>query len=147
MAFVVGNRARVKLTSAALDADVLGILCPQPPLLGVVIAIAGGGGDADAITVAFAGGREISVLGAALDLIGDIASSTIRNGFLDRVVNGWITPPNPPTAGVPYMSSYTGRVVDVYTVNGNQGSLLVAALENGMFYELPVANVNILGDR
>jgi hypothetical protein len=144
MAFVVGNRARVKLSSTALAA---GVLCPQPPLLGVVIAAAGGGGDADAITVLLGDGREIVVLGAYLDLIADVASSTIRNGFLDRVVNGWITPPNPPAAGVPYMSSYTGRVVDVYNVPVVGDSVLVAALQNGMFYELPIANVNILGDR
>jgi len=143
MAFVVGNRARVKLSSAALAA---GVLCPQPPLLGVVIAIAGGGGAADNITVSFADGREVVVHGAFLDLIGDVASSVIRNGFLDRVVNGWITPPNPPAAGVPYMAAYTGRVVDVYTVDAAI-KVLIAALQNGMFYELPVANVNILGDR
>jgi len=143
MAFVVGSRARVKLSSPALAA---GVLCPQPPLLGVVQAITGGGGDADTITVAFADGRVVAVLGAALDLIGDVASSVIRNGFLDRVVNGWITPPNPPAAGVPYMSSYTGRITDVYTVNGAD-TVLVAALQNGMFYELLTANVNILGDR
>ena len=143
MAFVVGNRARVKLSSTALAA---GSLCPQPPLLGVVQAIAGGGGDADNITVGFENGKQIVVLGAALDLIGDIASSTVRNGFLDRVVNGWITPPNPPAAGVSYMSSYTGRIVDVYTVNAAL-TVLIAALQNGMFYELPVTDVNILGDR
>jgi hypothetical protein len=143
MAFVVGNRARVKLSSTALAA---GVLCPQPPLLGVVIAIAGGGGDGDNITVSFADGRQVVVHGAFLDLIADIGSSTVRNGLLDKAVNGWITPPNPPTAGVPYMSSYTGRIVDVYTVNGAT-KVLVAALQNGMFYELPIANVNILGDR
>lgn len=143
MAFVVGNRARVRLSSGALDA---GRLCPQPPLLGVVIAIAGGGGDDDDITVAFADGREVVVHGRFLDLIADIGSSTVRNGLLDKVVNGWITPPNPPAAGVSYMSSYTGRIVDVYTVDAAM-TVLVAALQNGMFYELPVANVNILGDR
>ena len=143
MVFVVGNRARVRLSSTALAA---GVLCPQPPLLGVVIAIAGGGGDADNITVSLADGREIIVHGAFLDLIGDVASATIRNGFLDRVVNGWITPPNPPAAGVPYMAAYTGRVVDVYTVN-DASTVLVKTLQNGTYYELPVANVNILGDR
>lgn len=144
MAFVVGNRARVKLSSAALFA---GSLCPQPPLLGVVIASAGGGGDTDNITVSFADGRQVVVEGAFLDLVADIGSSTLRNGFIDKVVNGWITPPNPPTAGVPYMSSYTGRVAGAYNVPGVGDSVLVEALQNGMFYELPLANVNILGDR
>jgi hypothetical protein len=143
MAFVVGNRARVKLSKSGTLAS--GSLCPQPPLLGVVIAIAGGGGDADNITVLMGDGRELVVHGAFLVLVGD-TTVLLRNALIDKIVTGWITPPSPPVAGVPYMSPYTGRVVDVYTVDAAI-KVLVAALENGMFYELPIANVKILGDR
>jgi len=106
MAFVVGNRARVKLTSTALSGSGLVVLNPQPPLLGVVQAIAGGGGAGDDITVLFGDGKTLVVHGAFLDPIADLAA-LVRNAYLDKVVTGWITIPSGSVAGVPFSSAYT----------------------------------------
>jgi len=142
MAFAAGSRARVKLTSAAFT-GAFGLLQPQPPLIGVVTDVTG-----TTITVDMGNGTALVEDQTVLDEIGDapVAPLNIRDLYIDKVVNGWITPPAPPVAGVPYSSSYTGRVVDVYTVNAAV-YVLIQSLLNGMFYELPMANVNVLAGR
>jgi len=140
MAFTVaGQRARVKLTSAAFT-GAFGLLQPQPPLIGVVTDVTG-----TTITVDMGNGTAIVEDATNLDEIGDVTTLD-RDIYIDKVVNGWITPPSPPAAGVSYSSSYTGRVVDVYTVNAAV-YVLIRSLLNGMFYELPDANINVLANR
>jgi hypothetical protein len=127
MAFAVGDRARVRLSSAALLA---GTLQPQPPLIGLVQDVTG-----TTIKVSFGGAAAgITVDAAFLDQITDLAPN-IRNALIDKVV-----------LGLGYQSAYTGRVVDAYIVDGDF-KVLVQVLENEMFYELLFLNVDILGDR
>jgi hypothetical protein len=137
MAFAVGDRARVRLSSAALAA---GTLQPQPPLTGLVQDVTG-----TTITVSFGGAAPSIVVDADfLDQITDTVAN-IRNAMIDKIVVG-ITAPVSPDDAADYQSAYTGRVVDVYDVDGGR-RVLIQAIENGMFYELPIANVDILGDR
>jgi hypothetical protein len=140
MAFAPGRRARVKLSNGVVL--VAGAVQPQPPLLGVVQVVAGLLAT-DLITVLMEDGRLLTVEAQFLDEITD-TNSVIRDSLIDKVVNGWITAPNPPlTAGVSYSSEYTGRVVDVYDLADPFGTrVLIRSLSNGMYYELPYASVN-----
>jgi len=131
MAFTVGDRARVKLSSAALAA---GTLQPQPPLIGLVTKVVG-----TTITVTFGGAADgLAVDDDFLDDITDTASVT-RDAMLDKVVTGML-------GATEYASAYTGRVVDIYDVDGAT-KVLIKSLLNGMYYELPIADVSIMGDR
>lgn len=133
----VGDRARVRLSSAALAALTLQ---PQPPLTGLIQDDTG-----TTLTVSFGGAAPgIVVDEAFLDLITDTAAN-VRNAYIDKIVVG-ITGPVVLADADDYQSAYTGRIVDVYTVNGSP-RVLVQVTENGMFYELFLANVRILGDR
>jgi hypothetical protein len=124
-----GQRVRVKLTSAAFT-GVYGLLQPQPPLVGVVTDVTTG-----TATVDMGNGTTLAVATTVLDEVSAPSTTTVRDTYLDKIVNG-----------VGYTSSYTGRVVDVYGVNGAD-SVLVQALANGMFYELLVAEVAVLANR
>lgn len=128
MAFAVGNRARVKLSSAALA---VGTLQPQPPLLGLVTQVSGSN-----ITVTFAGAAPALVVDAAfLDQIEDALLAT-RQAWLNKVVL--------PTAYTD--PGYTGRVVNVTLVD-TVATALVRCLSNGLYYEMPVTLLTVLEDR
>jgi len=131
MPFAVGNRTRIKLSSAALLA---GTLQPQPPVLGVVTKVVG-----TTISITVPGQAAVAALDASfLDQITDTLAAT-RNLYIDQVVTGSI-------AGQPYVDAYTGRVVDVYDVDGVT-KVLICSLFNGMYFELPVTSVTVLGGR
>lgn len=140
MAFAIGSRARVRL----VQTGVLGTpLNPQPPVLGVVTQLdTPNPGD---VTVAVPWGAEYTEDEAFLDEIKE-ADALTRGAFVDKVVSAWITPPSSGVDGVPYSDPYTGRVVDVYYLNGSP-AVLILSLSTGMFYELPIAAVHVIGDR
>jgi len=141
MAFVAGDRVRVKLSTVGSLAP--GTLQPQPPLVGVVTAAAAGVND-----VTFSGQEALTgVPDAALDKITDTASPIPRDVFLDKVVVGILTAATATKPLVPYSDAYIGRVVDVYDVNNGTTKVLIRSLSNGMYYELPFASVFVLGDR
>jgi hypothetical protein len=142
MAFVAGDRVRVKLSTVGSLAP--GTLQPQPPLVGVVTAAAPGVND-----VTFSGQEALTgVPDAALDKITDTASPIQLAVFLDKVVVGIAVPATATKPLVPYSDAYIGRVVDVYDVNApGSTKVLIRSLSNGMYYELPFPSVHPLEDR
>ena len=116
MAFAAGSRCRVNLVSAGVSQ---GVLQPQPPVIGVVTDVTG-----TTITADMGPGNTLVEDAANLDEISD-ASPDERDAFIDKVVTGWITVPNPPIPGKPYTDPYTGRVVDIYVVNQSSTMVLI----------------------
>jgi hypothetical protein len=142
MAVAVGDRVRVKLTSGAPLVP-QGTVQPQPPTIGVATLVAGVG-PTDLVDVAFAG-RSIQVEQQHLDALTAV-SAINRSVYMDKVVTGTFTDALS-SAERPYVSEYTGRVVDLYLVDLLSSVALIKALSNDMYYELPLESVRVLGDR
>jgi hypothetical protein len=136
MSVAVGNRVRVKL---AITASVGVAVQPQPPTIGIATRKV-----ATTIDAAFAG-KSINVDETHLEAITE-SDVTVRGIYIDKVVTGIIAAATATKPLVPYVSEFTGRIVDVYNVDAAP-RMLVRALSNGMYYELPLASVHILEDR
>jgi hypothetical protein len=134
MPVAVGNRVRVKLATT-----VTATVQPQPPTIGVATKKT-----ATTIDAAFAG-KSINVDETHLEAITE-SDVTVRGIYIDKVVTGIIAAATATKPLVPYVSEFTGRIVDVYNVDAAP-RMLVRALSNGMYYELPLASVHILEDR
>jgi len=149
MAFVVGDRTRPRLSSTAPLLSSFR-LNPQPPVFAVVTRIiAGGEGPDDIIgTVAENGitwANNASTVQPAgvdensLDLI-TAPDATTRDAFVDKFVVGL-----QPDGETEYAAEYRGVVVDVYIVNGVASVLVKTA--TGLYYELPVTRIAVVGFR
>lgn len=138
MAFAVGDRCRVRLTSTALAAS---RVQPQPPLIGVVTRMNGG-----AASIVFADGTVLLAVNPAFLEKLTAPSADERNAVIDKIVNGV----NP--AGDQFSSEMTGRVVDVYGVQpGASGDVatrvLVQTLNDGPYYEMAYTDLMVIEDR
>lgn len=140
MAFTVGSRARVKLTQAVVFPGALSQLNPQPPTIGVVTD-----NTPTMHVIAVPGAASFTEDETFLEEI-TTAAQIVRDAMIDKVVTGQISAASPGVAAVLYTEPYTGRVVDVYNVSASP-KVLIRSLSNGMYYELPFAQVMPLGDR
>lgn len=149
MAIAVNDRVRTRLTATGvLSAS---RLQPQPPRIGVVQLIDGGGN----VHATFESGLSLEpsgVIPAALDLLTAPSSTTVRDTFIDKMAVGIITPASLGVLEVDYSAEFIGKVVDVYGVApAGTGTpvdhVLIETTPGGMFYELPATEVNPLGNR
>jgi hypothetical protein len=152
MAIAVGDRVRPRLSSTtpALSPT---RLTPQPPVLAVVTQLL-----ADLVNAVVAENGITWTINASTVVATGVPATALdqltppntveRDTYIDKVVVGLkqTADPNVPDITVQYSSEYVGVVVDVYRVNGVL-SVLIRAINSGMFYELPATRVSIAPNR
>ncbi len=141
MAIAVGDRVRVRLTSAALGA--VSRLQPEPPVLGVCTRVNGG-----AVSVLFKNGQALAgateVIPAGLDKLTDASSPTVA-ALQGRMVVGISA------QGQRYHDPFIGTVDSMYTVQpGGSGATeerVLIKTATGLYYEVAVASASAVGGR
>lgn len=138
MAFAVGDRARVRLSSAALsDSKVQ----PQPPRIGVVTRVVGG--PPDVIDLVFEDGKVLNIAATFLDEVRDAQAATIT-AFQGRVAVGT-------RASAQFSQALRGNVIDLYGIDpGGAGAFTDFVLikpKTGPWYEVAATAAVVIGDR